>query len=333
MIYSVDIKDKTILLKDDCEETTFKNWGLVENSVENFICEHPEILFEEEENCILVGRHAVDEARGINDLMAINGDGDLILIELKRDKQDIKNRAEQLEFQAIRYCASLAKIKNPEELVSSSYAKYLEKFEPNYQDDLIPYERARKQLNEFLISNKCEDHFNEKQKIILVASDYDETTLSACAWLIKNGVDIRLVKITPIEISDKKELSVSVIMPTKDESEYYVGLVKRDATRSNKTNATRTNKPRMKQLMEWGIISIGSKLFIKGYQSQIAIVKDDKTVIYNGKEMSFNKWGCEVTSWSAICIYEFAIEVGKTETLDELRTKKMLELEEQNSLK
>ena len=331
MVYSVSLNGKEIVLNDSCEETTFKNWDLIEGNVEDFICKHPEILFDEEENCILIGRHAIDKVGKINDLMAIDGDGNLILIELKRDKKDMINRDEALEFQAIRYCASLAKIENPEELVSASYARYLEKYEQNYSGELTPHERARKQLNSFLVQNKCLDHFNKKQRIILVASDYDETTLSACAWMIKNGIDMRLVKLTPMENNGQKLINVETVMPTKDESEYFIDLVKRDELEKpvTKDKITRTNKPRMKKLIEWGIISPGSKLFIKGYPDEIAEVINDKEVKYKEENMSFNKWGCTVTSWSSICIYEWAIEVGKTQTLDELRQIKMDELEEQ----
>lgn len=329
MIYSVEVKDKKIQLIDESKELTFKDWELVEGDLEQFICEHPEVLFDDE-TCILIGRHAVDSAKNINDLMAIDDNGNLILIELKRDKKDISNRSEALEFQAIRYCASLAKIESPEELVNASYARYLEKYDKNYKGELTPHERARKQLNQFLITNKCEDHFNKKQRIILVASDYDETTLSACAWLIKNGVDIKLVKISPQELNGHKQIEVSTVMPTKDESEYFLDLVKHEeATLPNaKSKIVRTNKPRMDKLIEWGIVSIGTNLFIKGYPDEIATIIDSKKVKYKGKEMSFNKWGCAVTGWTSICIYEWAVEVGKSETLDELRVEKMNEIKE-----
>ena len=329
MIYSVEVKGKKIKLVEESKDLTFKEWGLVETDLEQFVCEHPEVLFEDE-TCILIGRHAVDKAKNINDLMAIDGDGNLILIELKRDKKDMKNRTESLEFQAIRYCASLAKIESPEELVNASYAHYLEKYDTEYNGDLTPHERARKQLNQFLITNKCEDHFNKKQRIILVASDYDETTLSACAWLIKNGVDLKLVKITPQELNGQKQIEVTTVMPTKDESEYFLDLVKHEEAElpNGKSKIERQNKPRMDKLIEWGIVSIGSNLFIKGYPEEIAEIIDTKNVKYKGEKMSFHKWGCKVTGWTSICIYEWAIEVGKSETLDELRTAKMLEAAE-----
>lgn len=57
--------------------------------------------------------------------MAIDNDGNLVLIEIKRDKKDITHREEGLEFQAIRYAASCAIIKDLEELVQNFFAPEL----------------------------------------------------------------------------------------------------------------------------------------------------------------------------------------------------------------
>ena len=123
MLYRVSVKDKKISLDEEGRETTFSDWQLNETSLENFVCEHPEIVFDDEESCLLVGRHLRDKESKINDLVALDGNGNLILIELKRDKKDMKHRAEPLEFQAIRYCASLATITTPDDLVEKSYAE------------------------------------------------------------------------------------------------------------------------------------------------------------------------------------------------------------------
>ncbi len=328
MIYSVEVKDSKLKLVDESKEKTFKQWGLKEGDLEDFICEHPEVLFEDE-TCILVGRHATDKNKKINDLMALDSEGNLILIELKRDASDIVSRSEALEFQAIRYCASLANLKTTEDLAKASYAAYLKKYSSDYNGQLTPQERAVKQLNEFLKKNGSDDHFNEKQRIVLVASSFDDSTLSACAWLIKNGVDLKLVSITPIETNGIKQLDVNVVMPTKDESEYFIDLVKNeDENNTSKGKVTRTSKPKMDKLMEWGIVGVGTNLFIKGHPEETARIVDDKNVEFNGEKISFHKWGCKVTGWTSICIYEWAIIVGQSETLDELREKKISELAE-----
>ncbi len=330
MLINVEIDKGEIKMKGECEDTTFASWNLKEEDICNFICDNPDVLFEEDENCILVGKHAADKKGKINDLMAIDGNGNLILIELKRDKTDMESRNEPLEIQAIRYAASLATIKTPDDLVNASFAKFIEKKNDGEESDLSSRELAQKQLNEFLKTNHCEDHFNQKQRILLVASDYDDVTLSACAWLCKNGIDLRILKMTPIEIEGNKVINIETILPTKEESDYFVELVKNEETGRVKKDShiMRVAKPKMKDLIAWKVVNIGTKLFIKNYPEQTATIVNDKEVEYNGERMSFNKWGCTVTSWVAICIYEWAIPVGGTQTLDELRVAKQRELEE-----
>ncbi|MFO8066930.1 MAG: hypothetical protein R6U11_05040, partial [Bacteroidales bacterium] len=61
-----------------------------------------------------IGSQVTNSEKGRSDLTAIDDNGNLVLIEIKRDIEDIKARKEELEFQAIRYAAGYAKIKTPE---------------------------------------------------------------------------------------------------------------------------------------------------------------------------------------------------------------------------
>lgn len=77
------------------------------------------------------------------------------------------------------------------------YAPYIEKYRSEFElGELTSYELGIRKLNEFLRVNEAEKSFNKKQKIILVASDFDEQTLSAVAWLNSNNVDMSCYKLT-----------------------------------------------------------------------------------------------------------------------------------------
>lgn len=54
----------------------------------------------------------------------MDNSGNIVLIEIKRDKKEIECRKESFEFQAIRYAASYATIDNVDELVKKVYAPY-----------------------------------------------------------------------------------------------------------------------------------------------------------------------------------------------------------------
>ena len=90
---------------------------------------------------------------------------------------------------------------------------------------------------------------------------------------------------------------------------------------------TKTYLPRMDWLMEQGIIKKGDKVYIINHPEDIAEVIDSDDVLYNGRKMSFNRFGCEVTGWKAIQTYAFLkIVGGPDKTLSELRKEKMIEL-------
>lgn len=90
---------------------------------------------------------------------------------------------------------------------------------------------------------------------------------------------------------------------------------------------TRTILPKMDWLIDQGIVNIGDEVYILSHPEKIARIKDKDNVIYNGKIMSFNRFGCEVTGWKAIQIYAYMKKInGPKETFSELREKRMSEL-------
>lgn len=85
--------------------------------------------------------------------------------------------------------------------------------------------------------------------------------------------------------------------------------------------------PRMNWLIEQKIVNIGDKVFIINHPDEVAEIVDSDNVMYKGRKMSFNKYGCEVTGWKAIQSYAFLkIVNGPDQTLAELREQRMSEL-------
>lgn len=311
----------------------FKDLNLQERHIEEFLRKNINLLFGDDETLLVVGQQVRNASNGISDLTAIDADGNVVLIEIKRDVQDIKARKEPFEFQAIRYAASYAKISTPESLVESVYSSYIEIHKDEYElGDLTPSEKARRELNKFLSSNDALKTFNKKQRIILIASSFDEQTLSAVAWLISNGVDVICLNITPVFIGEQGFLSIDKILPPAQLDDFYVGLAGGVSTIKEEIISTasafnRTWLPRMDKLFEWELIKAGDCLEIKHFESSEAIIVDTTFVIFNGEEISYNNWGKKVTGWSSINIYEWTMLSSIKKTLHELRTEKMAELE------
>ena len=318
------------------ETKTFRDLGLKERDVEEFLRSNISLIFGEEETLLVIGQQVRTETQGISDLTAIDGDGNIVLIEIKRDLDDIKTRREAFEFQAIRYAASYAKIKDAEEIVDSVYSAYIEKHRSEYDlGGLTAAEKARRELRQFLESNKAAKTFNSKQRIILIASAFDKQTLSAVAWLIANNVDISCFVITPAVVGGQGFLNIDRILPPPQIDDYYIGLAGVPATTkaesTSKGAITRTFLPRMDKLFEWGVLIKGDQLRIRNFDNSDAVALDENTVDFSNERMSYNNWGQKVTGWSTINIYEWAVLASSDKTLHELRAAKMEELEKERS--
>lgn len=334
MLIPIDNSNGLTLCNSEVEDISFCDLGLDESEVEEFLRKNIEVVFDESETLLIVGQQVINAARGRSDLVALDENGSIVLIEIKRDVADIRNRREPFEFQAIRYAASLAKITGPDDLVDRIFVRYIENHPDEFTTgDLTRLELGKRIVKDFLQKNNAEKTFNQKQRIILLASDFDEQTLSAVAWLISNGLDIAAFRITPKRFQQQVFLDASRVLPPDKVEDFYVDIAspERNVIASAMINRARTNLPRMKKLMEWGLVRSGDWLVIRNQDDSEAEVIDDKRVKYKGQEMTYNEWGARVTGWSSICIYDWAKPRAGSKTLSELRKEKMDEIDQSQS--
>lgn len=201
---------------------SLKELKLKESDLEEFLRKNVDLLFEDE-NILIICQQVKNKENGRTDLIAIDGDGNLVLIEIKKDKEDIVNRKEPFEFQAIRYAANLATIKTIDELVNKLFVPYIEKYTDEFQgENLTSNELAYRTLNDFLNDNEVKTNFNNRQRILLVASEFDNQTLSACSWLISNGVDLKCITIQPIYFKNEYLFDINTLFPQKGLEEFCV---------------------------------------------------------------------------------------------------------------
>ena len=191
-----------IVVDQEMEEITFQELHVNEAKVEEFLRKNIGLIFDEEEGeetLLIVGQQVANLRRARNDLVALDAEGNLVLIEIKRDASDMAGRTEALEFQAVRYAASLATIRTVDDLVDRIFTRYVEKYKIKFDssNSLTPRELAKRKVDEFLKKNNAENLFNERQRIILLSSSFDDQVLSAAAWMCKNGIDISCISLNP----------------------------------------------------------------------------------------------------------------------------------------
>ena len=321
-----DTGKKMSVLEPSVVCKTFGELGLVEDDIETFLDGNLDILLSGDESApslLQIGRQVPNEYGGECDLLAIDSDGCIVVIEIKRDPKDCRARVEAFEMQSIRYASSFTKISTPEELAEQIYAHYLQRFNKNSMSSIDAHDCAKQRLNEFLRSNNSRGEFNRKQKIMLVASGFDPETKSACAWLQKNGIDISCIQITPLAHGDQNFLLVERIIPPPALEDMLAKVGRRKTVRATIigdptiVRATRTKLMNTADMIAQGILKRGDTVTVKDRPESAATIEDYKTVIFRGSPISWNVWAKQITGWSAVNIYANVLKDGKT--LDELR--------------
>ncbi len=311
------------------EEITFKELGMKESHVEELLRQNVEMLCDDEDSMLIVGQQVTNESAGRSDLTAIDNEGNIVLIEIKRDKKDIEHRKEAFEFQAIRYAASFATLHTVEEFIQEVYAPYVENHKNEYKDckTHTSVEIAQRELSNFFNGNDLSiEDFNKKQRIILVASEFDDQTLSAVAWLNSNSVDISCYQIQLNKSNDKVFINMKKVLPVDDYNDYLVNITKPASFIQKKKTSkiTRKTLPKIDTLIEWGIVSAGDILIANTPDKNEAVLQKDGNIKTDSNEiLTIQQWLKKITGWSAVETYKFTIDKKTGKTLSKLREEYM----------
>ncbi|AYA76003.1 hypothetical protein DOE78_11450 [Bacillus sp. Y1] len=307
------------------EAVTFTELGMQESDLEEILKNSIDMICDEEESMLIVGQQVKNVKNGRSDLTAIDNNGNIVLIEIKRDRKDIEGRKEAFEFQAIRYAASYATIESPDDLVKKVYAPYIEKYRSEFElSELTSFELGIRKLNEFLRVNEAEKSFNKKQKILLVASDFDEQTLSAVSWLNSNQVDMSCYKLIPYKVKDDIYLLKEKVLPVTNYEDYYVNLIDKSLAVSIKRNkgGTRRTLPKIDAMLEWGVVKEGDVIVAKDRGNE-GVLMANGNIMLNEEEKSMQAWLKEIYGWSSVQTYVFAIHKESGKSLSQIREEYM----------
>lgn len=194
---------------EEIQETTFSENDLKERQhLEEWIRKSPEILGED----LLIIGHEYDkfEVNERLDLLALDKDGNLVIIEVKRD-----TTGSGVDFQALKYASYCARLRPTD--ILEIYEEYV-----NVHSVSI---NAKDELMEFLEVESEEDLnnvINNSQRIIIVGKDIDKRILSVCTWLYENSIDIKCVTIKPYKLGDQLIVDTNQIIPPYKLEDYYI---------------------------------------------------------------------------------------------------------------
>ena len=177
---------------------------LTEKNLENWIAGNPELLFGGEQ--VLVISQSVTGQR-MADILALDADGCVVIVEIKRDWSDRATVGQLLE-----YAAEMTG-KNYEDL-ETLHRKYWPR---NHED--IPYksliERFRELTDDPNADQKDIPKRQQGHRIYIVAPDSDEGLLRIVKWLKEYGVPISFVPFTLHAGTNDADILLEIKPPPK----------------------------------------------------------------------------------------------------------------------
>jgi len=191
---------------------TFAGLGFRERDhLQEWIAKNPAMLGEEEELLIIQKEFAgFDETRERLDLLALDKDGNLVIIENKRDDTGADVTWQALKY--VSYCSTLTK----EEIVRI------------FQQYLGDGKNAEAELRSFFGQDDFSTLLEQgDQRIILVAANFRKEVTSTVMWLFSRGIRIKCIKVTPYKHGENIFIDTEQIIPVKDAEEYLIKLAQK----------------------------------------------------------------------------------------------------------
>lgn len=213
MLFVYDKKSKTVA---PCKETNLKVHNLLERQdLEKWIEICPEILGEE--LLILTTEYdRFDKTSERLDLLALDKEGNLVIVELKRD-----DSGKSVDLQAIKYAAYCSTLRLQD--VVDLFHKH-----ESQKENIVSKDDAQKKVLDFIENEEFEE-INEKPRIILLSREFRPEVTACVLWLRKFGINISCVKLSPYELADGNiALDSSILIPLPEAKEFMIQSEKKE---------------------------------------------------------------------------------------------------------
>jgi len=217
MIYRLD-KEKNRIIP--CEETDFKAHNILERQhIERWVEGYPDILGEE----LLVITTEYDKFDKTNerlDILALDKQGKLVVIELKRD-----DSGRNVDLQAVKYAAYCS------DLTLDDIAGFYKDREER-AGKILTLEQARETILAFIENEEFEE-LSDCPRIILVSRQFRPEVTAPVLWLRKFEIDISCVRLSPYDMGDGSiAFESNVLIPLPEVEKFLVVKAERKENRS-----------------------------------------------------------------------------------------------------
>lgn len=247
------------------DSVSFAGIGVLERShIQEWLRHNPR-MFGEELLVISIEFNQFEQIGDRPDVLALDRDGNLVIIELKRD-----SFAAYADLQAIRYAALLSTVTVDD--VVPMYLHYCQRYlnQPDQTAD-----QAKAELVDF-INDSAFTQLSNNPRIILCAENFSTAITTTVLWLNKIGLNVSCIRIQPYLVDNQIIIVPTKIIPTPEASQYTIRLQRKEQLEVEEQQ--RRNRPRtMGILIDNEILKAGDKIYLTAsLPSYVVYQKDDK---------------------------------------------------------
>jgi hypothetical protein len=214
------------------------------------------------------------------DLLALDQDGNFVVIELKRSED-----GGHMDLQALRYAAMISTMTFQQAV--AAHAKFLGKSKTT--------EDAKAAILKFLGWTEPSEDFGKSVRIILVSPDFSKALTTTVLWLNNNvRLDISCIRIRPYNLQQRTLLEVDQIIPLREAQEYTVRFKEKqeenqhvaesnaDHTRFDLIVDGKTYPKRWKNDIIWQAVDLAVKAGISLTQLQAIFPQQRRLFVVDG---------------------------------------------------
>lgn len=206
---------------------SFSELGFTERKhLQEWLAHRPNALGEE---LLIIQKEfdGFDDTRERLDLLAVDKDGNLVIIENKLDDSGRDVVWQVLKYAS--YCASLTKGQ-----IVEIYQQYLDRYGAETGKDDLPNTSvsAEARICEFLGAPDLDEakmNLGNSQRVMLVAANFRKEVTSTALWLLGQGISIQCFKVTSYALGEQLLINIDQIIPTPEAKELMIGINAKEA--------------------------------------------------------------------------------------------------------
>jgi hypothetical protein len=173
-----------------------------------------------------------DDTRERLDLLALDKEGQLVVIENKLD-----DTGRDVVWQAMKYAAYVSSLTKAQ--IVDIFQAYLDRWcGGGSAVELICEFLEEEALDEVVLNS------GNSQRVVLIAANFRKEVTATALWLLGHGIRVQCFKVTPYAFGSELLLDVRQIIPVPEAAEYMIGMSSKDSEEKSAQGAQKSRHTR-----------------------------------------------------------------------------------------